>query len=76
MPASDRLFLIFGSETKGLPEEIINRYADATYHIPITTDTRSLNLSTAAGIALYESLRPAKPFHGWKAPPIKRPQNH
>lgn len=69
MPASDRLFLIFGSETKGLPEEILQRYAHATYHIPITTDTRSLNLSTAAGIALYESLRPAKPFHGW--PPDK-----
>jgi tRNA (cytidine/uridine-2'-O-)-methyltransferase len=65
MPTADRLFLIFGSETKGLPEEIIDRYADATYHIPITTDTRSLNLSTAAGIALYESLRSAKPFHGW-----------
>ena len=65
MPAPHRLFLIFGSETKGLPQEILQRYAHATYHIPITTDTRSLNLSTAAGIALYESLRPAKPFHGW-----------
>jgi tRNA (cytidine/uridine-2'-O-)-methyltransferase len=65
MPAPDRLFLIFGSETKGLPDNILQRYAHATYHIPITTDTRSLNLSTAAGIALYESLRPAKPFHGW-----------
>ena len=65
MPAPDRLFLIFGSETKGLPEEILNRYADATYYIPITADTRSLNLSTAVGIALYESLRPARPFHGW-----------
>jgi tRNA (cytidine/uridine-2'-O-)-methyltransferase len=65
MPTAERLFLIFGSETKGLPEEILNKYADATYYIPITTDTRSLNLSTAAGIALYESLRLAKPFHGW-----------
>lgn len=65
MPAPDRLFLIFGSETKGLPENILRRYADATYYIPITTDTRSLNLSTAAAIALYESLRRAKPFHGW-----------
>ena len=65
MPAPGRLFLIFGSETKGLPEEILNRYADATYYIPITAATRSLNLSTAAGIALYESLRLAKPFHGW-----------
>jgi len=65
IPSSDRLFLIFGSETKGLPEEILNKYADATYYIPITTDIRSLNLSTAAGIALYESLRLVKPFHGW-----------
>jgi tRNA (cytidine/uridine-2'-O-)-methyltransferase len=65
MSAPDRLFLIFGSETRGLPENILNRYADATYHIPITTGIRSLNLSTAAGIALYESLRLARPFHGW-----------
>ena len=47
MPSPVRLFLIFGSETKGLPEEILNKYADATFYIPITTDTRSLNLSTA-----------------------------
>ena len=65
MPSPPRLFLIFGSETKGLPDDILNRYIDATYHIPITTATRSLNLSTAAGIALYESLRRAEPFHGW-----------
>ena len=65
MPAPARLFLIFGSETKGLPTSILEKYAHATYHIPITTATRSLNLSTAAGIALYESLRLAKPFHGW-----------
>ena len=65
IPAADRLFLIFGSETKGLPDNILQQYAHATYHIPITTATRSLNLSTAAGIALYESLRRAKPFHGW-----------
>jgi len=65
MPSPERLFLIFGSETKGLPEKILSRYNDATFHIPITTATRSLNLSTAAGIALFESLRRAKPFHGW-----------
>ena len=65
MPTPDRLFLIFGSETRGLPTEILNKYGDATYHIPITTKTRSLNLSTAAAIALYESLRLANPFHGW-----------
>ncbi len=65
MPATARLFMIFGSETKGLPAGILQKYAHATYHIPITTAARSLNLSTAAGIALYESLRLVKPFHGW-----------
>ena len=65
MPSPQRQFLIFGSETRGLPVDILNRYSEATYHIPITTATRSLNLSSAAAIALYESLRLAKPFHGW-----------
>ena len=65
MPAVNRLFLVFGSETRGLAEEILYRYSGSTYFIPISPDTRSLNLSTAAGIALYESLRLAKPFHAW-----------
>ncbi len=65
LPSAPRLFLIFGSETRGLPENILSRYPKATYHIPITQDIRSLNLSTAVGIALYESLRLAHSFHGW-----------
>ncbi len=60
-----RLFLIFGSETRGLPDRILGTFSDAIYHIPITSEIRSLNLSTAAGIALYESLRAAQPFHDW-----------
>lgn len=58
LPSQDRLFLVFGSETKGLPEALISRYKYATYHIPITSEIRCLNLSTTVGIALYESLRP------------------
>jgi tRNA (cytidine/uridine-2'-O-)-methyltransferase len=65
MPAAKRLFLVFGSETRGLAEEILSRYSESTYYIPISVETRSLNLSTAAGIALYESLRSAESFHGW-----------
>jgi tRNA (cytidine/uridine-2'-O-)-methyltransferase len=65
MTCPGRLFLIFGSETRGLPDSILHKFSDATYHIPITSEIRSLNLSTAAGIALYESLRTAKPFHDW-----------
>ena len=65
MPSPPRLFLIFGSETCGLPPNILKRYPQTTYHIPITKNIRSLNLSTAAAIALYESLRSAEPFHAW-----------
>lgn len=66
MPVSERLFLVFGSETKGLPGELLKKYENNTCHIPITGDIRSLNLSTAAGIALYESLRNSSSFHFWK----------
>jgi tRNA (cytidine/uridine-2'-O-)-methyltransferase len=65
MPSPSRQFLIFGSETRGLPENILGMYPGATYYIPITKDTRSLNLSTAAGIAIYESLRASQHFHAW-----------
>jgi tRNA (cytidine/uridine-2'-O-)-methyltransferase len=65
MGCPDRLFLVFGSETRGLPENILQQFSETTYHIPITSEIRSLNLSTAAGIALYESLRTSRPFHGW-----------
>jgi tRNA (cytidine/uridine-2'-O-)-methyltransferase len=70
MPRPPRLFLVFGSETRGLPEIILARYAASTYHIPITDRARSLNLSTAAAVALYESLRGAPAFHAWA--PVKK----
>lgn len=62
---SNRFFLIFGSETKGIPTDILKKYPDLTYHIPISTSIRSLNLSTAAGIALYETLRCVNPANEW-----------
>ena len=66
MPRSPRLFLIFGSETYGLPENIRTAFPGQTFHIPISKEIRSLNLSTAAGIALYESLRLIGPPHDWE----------
>ncbi len=52
-------FFIFGSETKGLNEEILNKpeNKDFVISIPMNGLTRSLNLSTAAGVVLYEGLR-------------------
>jgi tRNA (cytidine/uridine-2'-O-)-methyltransferase len=65
MPARARLFLIFGSETRGLPPNLRARFPEALYHVPISGAIRSLNLSTAVGIVLYESLRSMPPDHGW-----------
>ncbi|QTA78934.1 tRNA (guanosine(18)-2'-O)-methyltransferase [Desulfonema limicola] len=62
---TDRSFLIFGSETKGLPESILSRYKNEVFHIPVLQNIRCLNLSTAVGIGLYESLRHLPPFHAW-----------
>ena len=50
-------FLVFGRETKGLPAELLAAHRDACIRIPIFGPVRSLNLSTAAGIVLYEALR-------------------
>ncbi|MBL0712553.1 MAG: tRNA (cytidine(34)-2'-O)-methyltransferase [Desulfosarcina sp.] len=65
MPALERMFLIFGSETRGLPADLRARFPDALYHIPTSGAIRSLNLSTAVGIVLYESLRKMPPHHAW-----------
>ena len=50
--------LVFGSETAGLPESLLKEYPSQVAGIPIRTEhVRSLNLSTAAGIVVYEALR-------------------
>ena len=51
-------FLIFGKETKGLPEDILQIYTDRCYCITmVNKNIRSLNLAMAAGIVLYEAIR-------------------
>lgn len=50
-------FLIFGRETRGLPESVLAAHPDQLLTIPMTNNTRSLNLSTAVGIVLFEALR-------------------
>jgi len=66
LPQPQKLFLIFGSETNGIPEKIRKQFGEeSTYHIPIRHTIRSLNLSTSVGIALYESLRLVPSFHQW-----------
>jgi len=50
-------FMVFGKETKGLPDELIEANPETALRIPIIGKVRSLNLSTSAGIVLYEALR-------------------
>lgn len=54
---SEEVFLVFGKETKGLPEELIAANYDHAVRIPMIADTRSLNLSNSVAIAVYEALR-------------------
>ena len=51
------VFLIFGKETRGLPESIINAYPENCVRIPMRNTLRCLNLSNAAAVAVYEVLR-------------------
>lgn len=50
-------YLVFGRETKGLPESLLAAHPDECLTIPMRPEARSLNLSTAAGIVLYEAIR-------------------
>ena len=50
-------FLVFGKETKGLPEELLLRREKDCVRIPMREEARSLNLSNSVAVALYEALR-------------------
>lgn len=49
--------LIFGKETAGLPETLLNRHCEQCVRIPMISDARSLNLSNSVAIVVYEALR-------------------
>ena len=50
-------FLMFGKESAGIPEDILHRYEETCIRIPMAENARSLNLSNAVSIVLYEALR-------------------
>jgi tRNA (cytidine/uridine-2'-O-)-methyltransferase len=49
--------LVFGSETEGMPLRILEKHPERCFTIPMSGPVRSLNLSTAVGIVLYEGIR-------------------
>ena len=53
----DNCYLLFGKETKGLPEELLLRNPENCVRIPMAGEIRSLNLSNSVAIGVYEVLR-------------------
>ncbi len=53
----DNAYLVFGKETKGLPEKLLYDNPETTVRIPMISDARSLNLSNSVAIGVYEVLR-------------------
>ena len=68
----DGCYLFFGKETKGLPEDFLEAHREACVRIPMRSEARSLNLSNAVAITVFEALRqldyPGLLVHGkmWK----------
>lgn len=55
--ADKDIFLVFGKETKGLPEELLAEHYESCIRIPMKEHMRSLNLSNSVAIIAYEVLR-------------------
>ncbi len=53
----DNDYILFGKETKGLPEKLLYENPDYCIRIPMIDEARSLNLSNSAAIVVYEALR-------------------
>ena len=56
----DEVFILFGKETKGLPEDVLLQYFNQAIRIPMRETLRSLNLSNSVAIVVYEILRQVK----------------
>lgn len=54
---SDDCYIFFGKETKGLPEDFLAQHYEQCLRIPMCSDARSLNLSNAVAITVFEALR-------------------
>lgn len=50
-------FIMFGKESAGIPEDILIKYKETSIRIPMLSEYRSLNLSNAVAIVLYEALK-------------------
>jgi tRNA (cytidine/uridine-2'-O-)-methyltransferase len=56
-PYAGNSVLVFGSETDGLPQKILDKHPERCFRIPMPGEIRSLNLANAVSVVLYEGLR-------------------
>ena len=54
---SDKIYLVFGKESTGVPKEILHNNLEHCYRLPMVENARSLNLSNCVAICVYEALR-------------------
>ena len=54
---SDGCWLVFGKETRGLPEELLRKFPERCLRIPMRAEARSLNLGNSVALVTYEALR-------------------
>ena len=58
-------FLYFGREDAGLNSDILSKYKDSCYKLPMLQNIRSINLATSVGATLYEAIRQSKTYTTW-----------
>ncbi|MCW2276926.1 tRNA (uridine(34)/cytosine(34)/5-carboxymethylaminomethyluridine(34)-2'-O)-methyltransferase TrmL [Heliophilum fasciatum] len=56
-------YLVFGKETKGLPDSLLEQWPDQVVRIPLRKEARSLNLSNAVAVVVFEALRQTGYLH-------------
>jgi tRNA (cytidine/uridine-2'-O-)-methyltransferase len=61
----DNCFLLFGKETRGLPEDLLHDHPEDCVRIPMISEARSLNLSNSVAVGVFEALRQ------WNYPALK-----
>jgi len=54
---NDKIYLVFGKESTGVPKSILGKHLDNCYRLPMVANARSLNLSNCVAVVVYEALR-------------------
>jgi tRNA (cytidine/uridine-2'-O-)-methyltransferase len=64
--------LVFGPESRGLPDRLLAKHPDQTLAVPMRSEARSLNLASAVAVGVYEAFRQVSGSSS-RVPPAQRP---